>query len=168
MKDTCTSTWELKSRINFTLKWFGWRRSLAPSSGASPATTRASRLSPFRVGMEPPTSVLARLFRSTLNRGKPMELADLFYSGLMFAAGMLSLWTAFLLTATVITLAPTPRKSEPGAATISSTRCPADADRAFAVSAFANHGAKEATPARSVSETLPQRPNLGRPLRPAQ
>ena len=31
-----------------------------------------------------------------------MEGADLLYSGLMFAAGMLSLWTALLLTAAFI------------------------------------------------------------------
>src|SRR5467141_1661448 len=35
-----------------------------------------------------------------------MERADLLYSGLMFAAGMLSLWTALLLTAAFVALAP--------------------------------------------------------------
>ena len=50
-----------------------------------------------------------------------MERADLLYSGLMFAAGMLSLWTALLLTATFVALAPSVRKSAPAAATISST-----------------------------------------------
>ncbi len=30
-----------------------------------------------------------------------MERADLLYSGLMFAAGILSVWTALLLTATL-------------------------------------------------------------------
>jgi hypothetical protein len=50
-----------------------------------------------------------------------MEGADLLYSGMMFAAGMLSLWTALLLTATFVALAPSLRKSAPSAATISST-----------------------------------------------
>jgi len=49
-----------------------------------------------------------------------MERADLLYSGLMFAAGMLSVWTALLLTATLVALAPSLRKSAPRAATISS------------------------------------------------
>jgi hypothetical protein len=31
-----------------------------------------------------------------------MERAELLYSGMMFAAGMLSLWTALLLTATFL------------------------------------------------------------------
>ena len=35
-----------------------------------------------------------------------MERADLLYSGLMFAAGMLSVWTALLLTAGLVALAP--------------------------------------------------------------
>jgi len=56
-----------------------------------------------------------------------MERADLLYSGLMFAAGMLSLWTGLLLTATFVALAPSLGKSAlgesaPSAATISSTR----------------------------------------------
>ena len=42
-----------------------------------------------------------------------MERADLLYSGLMFAAGMLSVWTALLLTATFVALAPALRKSAP-------------------------------------------------------
>ena len=79
-----------------------------------------------------------------------MERADLLYSGLMFAAGMLSLWTALLLTAAFVALAPSLRKSAPTAATISSTR---------------SHAAEEPTPPRSLSEALPQRPHLGRVLR---
>jgi len=51
-----------------------------------------------------------------------MERADLLYSGLMFAAGMLSLWTALLVTAAFVNLAPSLRKSAPYAATISSTK----------------------------------------------
>jgi len=40
-----------------------------------------------------------------------MERADLLYSGLMFAAGMLSLWTALLFTAAFVTLASSLRNS---------------------------------------------------------
>jgi len=79
-----------------------------------------------------------------------MERADLLYSGLMFAAGMLSLWTALLVTATFVALATSLRKSAPRAATISSTR---------------RHGAQEPTPPISVSEALPQRSRLGWALR---
>ena len=82
-----------------------------------------------------------------------MERADLLYSGLMFTAGMLSLWTALLLTAAFAVLARPLRKSAPAAATISSTR---------------SHAAEEPTPSRSVSEALPQRSGLGRALRPIQ
>jgi hypothetical protein len=84
-----------------------------------------------------------------------MEGADLLYSGLMFAAGMLSLWTALLLTAAFIALAPSLRKSAPAAATISSTEG----------HVLAQHGAEKPTPARSLSEALPQRSVLGRALR---
>jgi hypothetical protein len=99
-----------------------------------------------------------------------MERADLLYSGLMFAAGMLSLWTALLLTAAFIVLAPALGKSAPTAATISSTgsrdlKCRALADRAFADHAFANNGAEEPTPTSSLSQALPQQSRLGRPLR---
>src|SRR6266446_4439871 len=87
-----------------------------------------------------------------------MERADLLYSGLMFAAGMLSLWTALLLTATFVALAPALRKSAPSAATISSTRSHAST----------HHGAEEPTPPSSLSEALPQRSVLGRPLRSIQ
>ena len=87
-----------------------------------------------------------------------MERADLLYSGLMFAAGMLSVWTALLLTATFVALAPTFRKSAPGAATISSTRSHVPK----------HHGAEELTPPGSLSEALPQRSVLGRPLRSIQ
>jgi hypothetical protein len=51
-----------------------------------------------------------------------MERADLLYSGIMFAAVLLSLWTPLLLALTIISFAPTLRKSAPAAATISSTR----------------------------------------------
>jgi hypothetical protein len=87
-----------------------------------------------------------------------MERSDLLYSGLMFAAGMLSLWTALLLTATFVALAPALRKSVPSAATISSTRSHAPT----------HHGAEESTPPSSLSEALPQRSVLGRPLRSIQ
>ena len=86
-----------------------------------------------------------------------MERVDLLYSGLMFAAGMLSLWTALLLTAAFIVLAPTLRKSAPSAATISSTR-----------SRVPTHDPEEPTPPGSLSEALPQRSVLGRPLRSIQ
>ena len=79
-----------------------------------------------------------------------MERADLLYSGLMFAAGMLSVWTVLLLTATLVGLAPALRKSAPAAATISSTE---------------PHAAEEPTPPRSLSEALSQRSRLGRALR---
>ena len=81
-----------------------------------------------------------------------MERADLLYSGLMLAAGMLSLWTALLLTAAFVGLIPSLRKSAPSTATISSTeRQP--------------HGTEESAPPRSLSEALPQRSILGRALR---
>ena len=89
-----------------------------------------------------------------------MQHADLLYSGLMFAAGMLSLWTALLLTAVFATLAPQLRKSAPAAATISSTRRHGLTDRAST-----HHGAEEPTPLNSVPEALPRRPRLGRALR---
>jgi len=79
-----------------------------------------------------------------------MERADLLYSGLMFAAGMLSVWTAVLVTATFVSLARSLRKSAPSAATISSTK---------------HHGAEEPTPPRSLLEALPQWSRLGRSLR---
>lgn len=94
-----------------------------------------------------------------------MERADLLYSGLMFAAGMLSLWTALLLTAAFVALAPSLGKSAPTAATISSTKGHALADRTLTDRAYTDHGAEEATPARSVSEALPRRSRLGRALR---
>ena len=85
-----------------------------------------------------------------------MERADLLYSGLMFAAGMLSVWTALLLTATFVALAPSLRKSAPAAATISSRRRNSP-----------HHGAEEPTPPRSLSEALPPRSHLGSSVRPA-
>jgi hypothetical protein len=99
-----------------------------------------------------------------------MERADLLYSGLMFAAGLLSLWTALLLTAAFVALASSLGKSASTAATISSTKRHALADRALTDRAFADrapidHGAEETTPARSVSEALPRRSRLGRALR---
>src|ERR1700691_3219362 len=93
-----------------------------------------------------------------------MEHADLLYSGLMFAAGMLSLWTVLLLTAAIVVLAPRLRKSATGAATISSTRGLAER---FANHHFEQHGAEEATPARSLSQAISGRPHLGSTVRPA-
>jgi len=84
-----------------------------------------------------------------------MERADLLYSGLMFAAGMLSLWTALLLTATLFGLAHAFRKSAPSAVTISSTRSHAPT----------HHGAKEPTPPSPVSQALPARAYLGSTMR---
>lgn len=84
-----------------------------------------------------------------------MERADLLYSGLMFAAGILSLWTALLLTAAFIFLAPSLRKSAPRAATISSRN----------TTAYQDHGAEEATPPSSLSQASPQRSVGGRALR---
>ena len=82
-----------------------------------------------------------------------MERTDLLYSGLMFAAeGMLLLWTAVLLTAAVLVLGPSARKSAPGAATIASTTL---------------HGAEEPTSTRPLPEALPSRPLSGRSLHPA-
>jgi hypothetical protein len=93
-----------------------------------------------------------------------MERADLLYSGLMFAAGMLSLWTALLLTATFIALAPSLRKSAPSAATISST---GDRGRARRVTQhLTQHGAEKITPAGSLSQALPVGSHLGRSVRP--
>ena len=54
----------------------------------------------------------------------------------MFAAAILSLWTALLFTATFVALFPSLRKSAPSAATISSTR---------------SHAAEEPPPSRSLS-----------------
>jgi hypothetical protein len=93
-----------------------------------------------------------------------MERADLLYSGLMFAAGMLSVWTALLFTATVVALVPSfrksaLRKSAPPTATISSTR------RQNLIRPPTHDGAEEPTPACSLSEALPQRSRLGRALR---
>jgi hypothetical protein len=94
-----------------------------------------------------------------------MERADLLYSGLMFAAGMLSLWTALLLTAAFVALAPSLGKSAPAAATISSTSSRDRKRRALADRALSDHGAEELTPPRSLSQALPQRSRLGRALR---
>lgn len=87
---------------------------------------------------------------------KDMERADLLYSGLMFAAGMLSLWTALLLTAAFVFLSPWPRKSAPSAATISSRTHTA---------AYPDHGAEEATPSDSLPQASPQRSARRRTLR---
>src|SRR5271155_3254677 len=97
-----------------------------------------------------------------------MERADLLYSGMMFAAGMLSLWTALLLTATFIALTPPLRKSAPSAATISSTGrrlANHQPNRRPTNPGPTNHGAEEPTPPRSVSEALPRRSVLGWALR---
>jgi|HubBroStandDraft_1064217.scaffolds.fasta_scaffold674413_1 hypothetical protein len=85
---------------------------------------------------------------------------DLLYKGLMVAAGMLSLWTAFLLTAVFVALAPTLGKSASTAATISST-----SSRDLTHRALAKNGAKESTPARSLSKASPRWSGLGRALR---
>src|SRR6202162_3209133 len=103
--------------------------------------------------MEPPTSSLARFFIA-FSVEKKMERADLLYSGLMFAAGMLSLWTALLLPAAFVVLLPSLRKSASTAATILSTG-----------SHLIAHGAKESTPPHSLSEAPPQRAVLGRAVR---
>lgn len=104
-----------------------------------------------------------------------MERADLLYSGLMFTAGMLSLWTVVLLTAAYLVLAPSFRKSAPTAATISSTggraykyRVPARpvlSDHVLSDHVLTNHGAATTTTPRSLSQALPQRSRLGRILR---
>jgi len=87
----------------------------------------------------------------------------LLYSGLMFAAGMLSLWTGVLLTATLIALAPALRKSSSSAATISSTRGRDRTVRGLAdrrsmqrltQSRLSHHGAEKSTSARTLSQTL--------------
>ena len=78
-----------------------------------------------------------------------MERADLLYSGIMFTAVLLSLWTPVLLALTIISFAPALRKSAPSAATISSTRRPIPE-----VWALINHGSKKATPPRPVSKAL--------------
>lgn len=90
-----------------------------------------------------------------------MEGADLLYSGLMFTAGILSLWTALLLTAVFVFLAPSPRKSAPRAATISLSRNRA----AYHNDAYQDHGAEEAAPPRSLSQASPHRSASGRTLR---
>ncbi len=77
----------------------------------------------------------------------------LLYSGLMFAAGMLSVWTALLLTFTFVVLAPTPRKSSSGAATISSTKGRESLSRSR-TKLRSTYGTEESTPARSLSQTV--------------
>lgn len=82
-----------------------------------------------------------------------MERADLLYSGLMYTAEVMSiLWTAVLLAAAYLVFCPS-RKSEPAAATISSTRL---------------HGPQEPTPPGPISEALSQRPSAGRAVRSVQ
>ena len=104
-----------------------------------------------------------------------MEHADLLYSGLMFTAGMLSLWTVVLLTAAYLVLAPCFRKSAPTAATISSTggraykyrvpTRPTPSDRVLSDRVLTNHGAAKTTTPRSLSQALPRWSRLGRALR---
>jgi hypothetical protein len=104
-----------------------------------------------------------------------MEQADWLYSGLMFAAGMLSLWTALLLTAAFLALAPALRKSAPAAVTISSTTGRSSEQRSEQRSEKrseqrsaqhpSHHAAQEPSSPRSLSEALPQRSLLGRALR---
>ncbi len=65
---------------------------------------------------------------------------DLLYSGMIFAAVILSAGTGVLLTAAFVTLLPWQRKSAPRAATISSS----SGNLSF------KHGAKEPTPSRSL------------------
>src|SRR5271166_2514476 len=99
-----------------------------------------------------------------------MEQADWLYSGLMFAAGILSLWTALLLTAAFIALAPSFRKSAPTTVTISSTTGRRSQQRLLPYERRLTrrpnpHGAQEPSSSRSLSEALPQRSLLGRALR---
>ena len=82
-----------------------------------------------------------------------MERADLLYSGLMLAAVLLSLWTALLVTATFVALAPSHRKSGAAAATISVAK---------------THVSEKAATSRPVSEALPHGPFPGRAMRPVQ
>jgi hypothetical protein len=86
-----------------------------------------------------------------------MERADLLYSGLMFTADMLSLWTALLLTAAFVALVPSFQKSAPSAATISSGR-----NQNFSNHALDHHGAEESSSSHSLFEALPERSVLGR------
>ena len=104
-----------------------------------------------------------------------MERSDLLYSGLMFAAGMLSLWTAFLFTAAFVALAPSFQKSSSSAATISSRRSHTSRNHALRNLAldshalenlaFDNHGAEESPSPHPLPEALPQRSVLGRIVR---
>jgi len=70
-----------------------------------------------------------------------MERADLLYSGMMFAAVVLSAGTGVLVTAAFMSLLPSQQKSAPRAATISSS------SRNLSL----KHGAEEPTPSRSLS-----------------
>ena len=104
-----------------------------------------------------------------------MERADLLYSGLMFAAGMLSLWTVLLFTAAFVALAPSFQKSSSSAATISSRRSHASRNhglRNLALDghtldkhALNKHGAEESPSPHPLFEALPQRSVLGRIVR---
>lgn len=94
-----------------------------------------------------------------------MERADLLYSGLMFAAGMLSLWTALLLTAAFVALAPSFQKSASSAATISSRRSHTSSNHALRNHALDNHGAEESPSPHPLFEEIPQRSVLGRIVR---
>ena len=83
-----------------------------------------------------------------------MHLAELISAGMtFFAEGMLWLWTALLLASAYVVLWPSLSKTATAAATISSTRL---------------HGTEELTPARSLSNPLPSRPDAGRTLRSLQ
>ena len=104
-----------------------------------------------------------------------MERSDLLYSGLMFAAGMLSLWTALLFTAAFIALAPSFQKSASSAVTISSRRSHTSRSHALrnlALDSHAldkhaldNHGAEESPSPNPLSQALSQRSVLGRIVR---
>jgi hypothetical protein len=94
-----------------------------------------------------------------------MEGVDLLYSGLMLTAGILSVGTGVLLTAALVTLVPLPRNQRTSTATISS-RGSSVSRRDFPLKrASLNHGSEESPSPRSLSETLPQRIVLGRPVR---
>jgi hypothetical protein len=80
-------------------------------------------------------------------------MEHLLYSGLMFAAGMLSVWAALLLTLAFVALGPEPRKSSSRAATISSTTG-RDSLARVRTNLRSTYGAEESTPARSLSQTV--------------
>jgi len=90
-----------------------------------------------------------------------MERADLLYSGLIFAALLLSLWTAALLTVAFVFFAPRVF----GAASVSASMLPKSASRAATISSTEPHVSQEPAPSRSLSEAAPARSISRRPLR---